>query len=159
KSTDGGVSWTALGNISTPAISRIIINPKDRKNIFVAGNIAGRGSEAAQLGVFVSTDGGTTFANTLKDISVNEIDIIPSSPTTVFAAAGDPFGKDLDGLYISEAGGAAGSWKRINQLPIGNGIGRVTVSVAAKNPAIVYSAFEISAFGPLQGMYKSTDGG
>lgn len=160
KSADGGATWEPLGDLDTPAISRIVVDPANPQRMFVCGSLAGRGSNAEKLGVFVSTDGGRTFQNTLPNVSVSDLDIAASGSTlTVFAAAGDPYGHAQSGIYVSKSGGAPGSWQRIDQLPHGATIGRTTVAVAPRKPSVVYASFMDAPFGGLQSTHKSVDGG
>ncbi len=64
KSTDGGKKWNHLGLKNTNTISKIVINPKNPDIAYVAavGKIWGQNEER---GVFMTTDGGKTWAKTL----------------------------------------------------------------------------------------------
>jgi hypothetical protein len=61
------------------------------------------------VGVYNSTDGGTTFALTQAG-SINEIKFDPSDASTIYATLG---GSATGGLLRSTAGGAAASWTPI----------------------------------------------
>ena len=61
------------------------------------------------MGVYNSTDGGTTFALTQAG-SINEIKFDPSDASTIYATLG---GSATGGLLRSTAGGAAASWTPI----------------------------------------------
>ena len=68
KSTDAGENWVKIGLEKTEHISRIVIDPKNSNNIYVAapGPLWSDGSER---GLYKSTDGGQTWK---KILYVNE---------------------------------------------------------------------------------------
>lgn len=58
QSTDGGGSWTKIGNLPDPVSPGVMaIDPKDPDNMYTIGGVRG-----ASLGFWVSTDGGSTWA-------------------------------------------------------------------------------------------------
>ena len=89
KSMDGGATWTHLGLKETHHIGRIVVHPTDPDIVYVAalGDLWGPNKER---GVFMSTDGGATWTQTLiinEDTGVSDIAIDPQSPNILYAAA------------------------------------------------------------------------
>src|SRR6516225_10022075 len=79
KSMDGGATWTHLGLKETHHIGRIVVNPTDPNIVFVAaqGDLWGPNPER---GVYMSTDGGAHWNQTLKineDTGVTDLAIDP----------------------------------------------------------------------------------
>jgi photosystem II stability/assembly factor-like uncharacterized protein len=57
KSTDWGGSWTAIGDLPTPAsLGRIRIDPGDASHMYATGSV-----EGSSLGFWVTNDGGETW--------------------------------------------------------------------------------------------------
>ena len=63
KSTDGGLKFEYVGLKETQSIAKVVVHPKDPNTVYVAavGHLFGPNPER---GVFKSTDGGKTWANT-----------------------------------------------------------------------------------------------
>jgi hypothetical protein len=141
KSTDDGDSWTLVPGSAAAATNRsigsIAVAPGDGNTIYIGVDLARHGSSsvnggrrtppnAPPLGLYKSTDGGTTFAR-LEDLSaktpanptdpaagtgadwfqggVNRVEIDPNDPTKIYAAV---FGY---GLWRSDNSGA--TWSQI----------------------------------------------
>ena len=115
KSMDAGATWTHLGLKETHHIGRIVVNPTDPNIVFVAaiGDLWGPNPER---GVYMSTDGGAHWSQTLKineDTGVTDIAIDPQSPNILYAAAyqrrrtvfGYNGGGPGSGIYRSTDGG------------------------------------------------------
>ncbi len=162
KSSDGGKTWTHQGLDETEHISRIVIDPRDPKRVFVGalGHIYGPNVER---GVFMSVNGGESWEKVLyidDHHGVSDLDINPKNPNIVFAGMWfferKPWthisGSEEGGLFRSVDGGK--TWKKVEKgLP--KLIGRIGVKVAPSNPSIVYVMAE-SNEGTL---FRSTDGG
>ncbi len=162
KSTDGGKTWIYLGLKDTRHISRIVINPKNPKTVYVGALGHAYGSNPAR-GVYMSTDGGKNWQRVLyidDRHGVADMDINPQNPNIVYAAmwrferkpwtftSGDTEG----GLFKSVDSGS--TWIKLsNGLP--KLVGRMGVKVAPSNPDIVYVMTEAKN-GTL---YKSYDEG
>jgi uncharacterized protein (TIGR03437 family) len=131
KSTDGGVNWTVITgppsnvNPSVPAFvnvgfTRIVFDPVNSSTIFActgATAASNANSESqflsdVQVGVWKSTDGGTTWRN-VDPSSANgtvrghDLIIDPQNNSRVFAAMRST------GVFRSEAGGEPGTWQRL----------------------------------------------
>ena len=87
KSTDGGKTWKHLGLSDTRHISRIVINPRDPKKVYVAaiGHSYGPNEER---GVFMTADGGDTWKKVLYTDDRHgaaDLDIDPQNPNILYA--------------------------------------------------------------------------
>lgn len=82
KSTDGGETWAELPNTSEYAGGYIAVHPKD-----------GRVAVSNQKGMWVSTDGGTTFTKK-SELSINSLVSVRTEPDNLYALTND-------GLYVS----------------------------------------------------------
>lgn len=165
KSLDGGRTWKLMGLENSRTIHRIIINPTNGNEVYVAamGSIWGPGSER---GVFKSTDGGMTWNKVLyvNDLTgCAELVIDPVNPNKLFAAMWEyqrkPYtfnsGGKGSGIYLTVDGGK--TWMRQGEkqgLPKGE-IGRCGLAIAPSNPLKVYALVESEK----QEMYISEDGG
>jgi hypothetical protein len=122
KTTDGGSHWSLVPGSFAAANNRSItwvaVDPANPSHILMStrSGVRGIGSNSTStntlasvspaVGVWVSRDGGATFANTVAG-SVNEVKFDPLSANTVYAAEAGI------GLIRSNAGGDAGSWQTI----------------------------------------------
>jgi photosystem II stability/assembly factor-like uncharacterized protein len=159
---DGGKTWEHRGLDRTMTISRVALDPRDPRRIFVAavGDPFGPNPER---GVFLSTDSGRTWQKVLYIDSQNgasDLDIDPSNPDVVFAGMWQfdrkPWrydsGGTSGGLFKSSDGGK--TWKKITRgLPAL--MGRIGVKVAPGNPRVVYVVAETKE----GSLFRSDDGG
>ena len=175
KSTDGGATWSNVGLRSTARIARIVVDPKNSDVIYVAapGHLWGPNAER---GLYKSTDGGRSWNPILaKDEDTGAVDVAidPTDSRIVYAAMYQhrrtPFGfvggGPGSGLYKSTDAGV--TWTQLRDgLPDGT-IGRISISIYAKDPRIVYVSVEkglrytssISYDKRLGGVYRSEDRG
>jgi photosystem II stability/assembly factor-like uncharacterized protein len=164
KSLDGGKTWVHLGLEDTQTIPKVIVNPRDPNEVFVAalGHIYGPN---ADRGVYKSTDGGKTWKKVLyKDDKTGAVDITfdPSNPHVLFAALWEmnrtPYsltsGGPGSGLYKSTDDGE--TWKQLEGHGLPKGVwGRVGVTVSGADSNRVYALIEAAE----GGLYRSDDGG
>lgn len=166
RSRDGGKTWTAIGLKDSQQIARILVDPRDPNRLIVAalGHPYGPNKER---GVFLSTDGGETWTQTLfKDADTGAIDLTfkPGDsrvayaglwqtrrpPWSVYPPSSGPGG----GIYKSTDGGA--TWSPI----IGSGLpaatGRIGIAVSPAAPNRVYALIDAKVGG---GLYRSNDDG
>ena len=149
KSTDGGRTWQHMGLRDTLHISRVLVHPRNPDVVFVGaqGHAFGPNEER---GVFVTTDGGRTWAKTLyvgPEHGVADMDLDPSNPNVVYAAMWKfrrtPWthtsGDERGGLFRSIDGGR--TWKKLEGgLP--KTVGRIGVAVAPSATGVVYAITE-----------------
>ncbi len=165
KSYDGGETWTCIGLEQTRTIHRILINPVNTDEIWVAATGVAWGE--GPRGVYHSTDGGKTWEQSLFiNDKTGAADLImdPNNPKKLFAAMWEyrrwPWffesGGESGGLFVTYDGGE--HWKKLSEddgLPKGK-LGRIGLGMSASNSHIVYALVETEK---KNGLYKSTDGG
>ena len=178
KSTDGGATWShdqTFGNgagisrlAGGPFIGALAVSPNQTSTILAAvqtGDILGD-SSAFPSGLYRSTDSGTTWSNVgAAGTPATSVLFDPNSPTTAFAALGNPIGQiGGNGVYMSSDGGA--TWTGLTSLNALTGgstaTGRITLTAApAGSPRALYAAIASAATfsSNLLGVFKSTDGG
>lgn len=111
KSTDGGLSWTALDDLAANlAIGSLAMDPAN-SNIVYAGTGEGYYNEDAVrgAGIFKTTDGGLTWRQLPSTDNpafyyVNDLVVSPKDPRRVYAAT-------RSGVWRSKNGGR--SWSRV----------------------------------------------
>lgn len=186
KSTDGGATWSVIQGptSATPpvkpvfvnaAIPKVTIDPVTPNVVFVATTTgvtasasggAGVVEPTKQVGLWKTTDGGTTWRNVNPDGSngtVDAFDVIvdPLNHNVVYAAM------EGRGIYRSKSNGEPGTWEKLT-----SGIATSETSEAftrgclAAGPPIapattttVYAAFAKNSDDSILGFYKSTNGG
>lgn len=152
KSTNEGANWIHLGLEETHRIGRIVIDPKNSNNIYVAalGHLYSSNSER---GVYKSNDAGITFEKVLyvNDITgAIDIEINPNNPSIIYAAMWERERRAWDfkgsgknsGVYKSIDGGT--TWEKLTGkgLPDGDGFGRCGLAISNSNPDIVYALID-----------------
>ena len=165
KSLDAGKTWKCIGLEATKTIHRIVINPLNSNQIYVAamGSVWGPNEDR---GVFKSNDGGQTWQKVLYTNSTTgcaELILDINNPNKIIANMYDfqrkPYtyrsGGNGGGLYVSNDGGS--NWTKLsskNGLPEGN-LGRIGIAISSSNPDRIYALIESknTAF------YRSNDGG
>jgi len=162
KTTDGGKTWKHLGLEDSERITRVLVDPRNSENVYVAalGHIFGPNQER---GVFVSRDSGATWEKTLyidDRHGAADLDIDPENPNLLYAAMWSFDRKPWTHRSGSEEGGVFKSvdsgrtWKEIEKgLP--KLMGRIGIKVAPSDPTTVYVICE-SHEGSL---YRSDDHG
>lgn len=164
RSANAGRSWAKLA-FDAPDISKILLDPKDPKHIVVAA-LGDPFASSEARGVYISNDGGATFAKTLYLSPLSgaaDLAMDPQNPNVIFASmwheqrrpwAMVSGGKDDDGLYRSADGGK--TWTKVT----GNGfpaspLGRIGLAFAPTQHDRIYALVE-SRDGVL---WRSDDGG
>ncbi|MCC7387874.1 MAG: hypothetical protein IT431_03810 [Phycisphaerales bacterium] len=174
KTTDGGVTWTALTDrMPTTATGAIAVDPTNDQIVYAGTGEANYANHSRYgLGVFKTTDGGATWAHlaeaTFGGRTFSKLVIDPQNPGTLYAAVaraggfpalaaakGHPGATGPVGAFKSTDGGV--TWTHLT-----TGIPAVEASDIAidrLNPQTVYAAIG-NVFGDSgNGVYKSTNGG
>jgi hypothetical protein len=169
KTLDGGATWTHLGLDNTIEIGRIVVDPKNPDNVFVAamGNLF---THNIDRGVYRSQNGGATWTKVLfvsDGAGAIDLAIDPATPTRIFAATWERqrtpteriYGGPGSGLWRSTDGGT--TWTLLGGgLPLSSTQpSRIGVVVAPSAPSTVYAIFSRKADFSLEGLFRSTDGG
>ena len=169
KSTNGGVTWTVIpgpGNVfKRRSVSRIVISPTDPKTVYVALAYSGQFGFFNNFGVWKTTDGGTSWANTtsgfINTIAITDLAIAPKtdpkSLDTLYAAVGNPSGSSSNGVYKSTDGGT--TWALAGNFPTSSNTGRISFALAPSNPQVLYASVANASTGGLLGLYRTADGG
>ncbi|MCX6156942.1 MAG: glycosyl hydrolase [Ignavibacteriae bacterium] len=152
KSTDDGKNWIHLGLEETHRIGRIVIDPVNPENVYVAalGHLYSSNSER---GVYKSTDGGNHFEKVLYVNDVTgaiDIEINPKNPGILYAAMWERERRAWDfrgagknsGIFRTTDGGA--TWEKLTGkgLPDGDGFGRCGLAISSSNPETVYALID-----------------
>jgi photosystem II stability/assembly factor-like uncharacterized protein len=144
-SRDGGATWT----LSTSGVSNLFI-VSDRVN---ASKFYG--FDGATGAVYVSTDGGATFAVTATRLSPDAGSTITNEarPRTVPGREGDLWLPLASGLYHSTDSGA--SFARIGTVQSSSLIGFGSAAPNAAYPAV----YLVGTVGDVYGIFRSNDAG
>jgi photosystem II stability/assembly factor-like uncharacterized protein len=165
KSIDAGRTWSHIGLDDTRHISRIVVDPRDPKIVYVGALGHAYGSNE-QRGVYKSTDGGAHWTKALdsgNDIGVADLAMASDNPNLLFATTWHthrpvwstyaPIDGRGSGLYRSQDAGKTWSHLTGNGLPAGDW-GRSGVAVTPDGKR-VYALIS----GKDAGLYRSDDGG
>jgi photosystem II stability/assembly factor-like uncharacterized protein len=140
-SVDGGQQWSLFVNFNRPKlfIDNIIVDPRDSRNVYVAGH---RHTEPG--GFFRTTDGGRTWRESteLKNEAIHSLFQAEANRDLLFAGTGK-------GVFRSENGGE--SWKHLPTTGMIN-LNVESLAVDPRNTNVIYA-------GTWHRMFKSTDGG
>jgi photosystem II stability/assembly factor-like uncharacterized protein len=165
KSTDGGQTWSNIGLRDTKQISRIVIDPRDAKVVYVAA-LGHAYTPNAERGVYKSTDGGGTWTKVLDqgpEVGASDLAIATENPNILFATMWHahrppwsvyaPIDGPGSGLYRSRDGGT--TWMHLTGAGLPDGDwGRTAVGVSADGKR-VYALIDAKK----GGLYRSDDGG
>jgi photosystem II stability/assembly factor-like uncharacterized protein len=167
KSTDGGLTWTALTDDQPSlAIGSIVLAPSNPDIIYVGtGEQTFSVSSYYGAGILKSTDGGQTWQHlpgpfvgpfTQGRLSggafIGSLAVHPTDPNIVLAGVFQPGSSANSGILRSTDGGQ--SWSvRLSGAP-GN-----EVVFASPDGQLAFAALGATSSNPANGVYRSTDGG
>ena len=154
KSKDNGKSWEYLGLPESHHIGKILLNPNNPEEAWVAvlGHLY---SPNKERGVYKTSDGGKSWKQTLfvdENTGAVEMEINPINTKEIYAATWHRIRKAWDfveggktsGIYKSNDGGE--TWQLSSSstsgFPQGNGIGRIGLAVYPQDPSIVYAVVD-----------------
>jgi photosystem II stability/assembly factor-like uncharacterized protein len=159
KSTDAGATWTLDGNsvFDRKAISKIVVDPASANTVYAATTDPFNGVGDG-MGVWKSTDGGSTWTNTTTSISttddITDLVMDPTNDQVLYAAFGYFGGDSANGVYKSTDGGS--SWTLLGGLPSYGG--RIALTISANGQTLYAAVIDPLAY-ELLGLYQSTDAG
>ncbi len=169
KTTNGGLTWKNVWpKEAVGAIGAIAIDPHDRNTVWVGtGEPNLRNDVSYGDGVWITHDGGAHWRNVGLDDTwaIAQVSIDPrDSRHVLLAAIGNPYrDSSARGVYRTTDGGR--TWTRT--LYLGPSSGASDLAVDPANPNIVFAGmwqfrrvpWSFTSGGPLDGLFKSTDGG
>ncbi len=163
KTTDGGENWNKIGLDSTEHISKIAIDPKNSKIIYVAAP-GPLWSDSKNRGLYKSIDAGKTWEKILyinEKAGCADVAVDPSNTNIVYATTWEfrrlpyTFNSGGNGSGIYKSTDAGKTWKELtNGLP-SKPFGRVAFALAPSAPNNLLAIVESNN----TGLYISSDGG
>ena len=115
KSMDGGQTWQNLGLVHSERIGRIVINPNNTDEIFVAAVGSLYISHTNDRGLFRSQDGGSTWVKVLEGANgftgAIDIKMNPENPNILYAVMWEHYRTQSDRKY---GGSGSGIFKSID---------------------------------------------
>jgi len=113
KSTNGGASWSKVNtSVTLPYIYGFDVDPTDQNRIYVASFQMGGSGQ----GIWVTTDGGTTWNCTLTGCDMSGAAIDSSNHARIYATAEQGENSwPIGGVFISEDYGS--TWTKIPGMP------------------------------------------
>lgn len=166
KTTDGGASWTVVtggGVLNGKNISGIVV----RGNTILVSVNAADASGNTNLGVWRSTNGGSTFTQMAVSDGTGatglpagvSYDIVssPAAPDTVYTCIAIPTTASTRGIYKSTDLGA--TWTRVSTTAMNNRITSVTSNIEMSVGNVNNVVLGILESGAPVGIYHSADAG
>ncbi|TBN05603.1 glycosyl hydrolase [Hyunsoonleella flava] len=164
-SYDGGKSWKNKGLKKSEHISKIIVNPKNSDEIWVAAQ-GPLWSSGGERGLYKTTDGGDTWKLVLSDnewTGVTDIVIDPRNENILYAAtwqrhrnvAAYMGGGPGTAIYKSTDGGE--SWNKLKTGLPKTDMGKIGLAISPINPDVIYAAIELER--RTGGIYRSENQG
>ncbi len=167
-STNGGATFTlsegpnnifATSGLTT---SKIAVDPTNANIVYAAmGNVGGAKAFRPGVGVYKSTDGGVTWANTTASVetgdSYSDVEVNPTNPSIVYMAVGTFYTTPKSGVYESTNGGT--TWTKLNLGVATTNFGRTSIAISPTSPQTVYATVEDANSSGVLLVARSTDGG
>ena len=165
RSRDGGKKWEKMGLETSEHISKILIDPRDSKVIFVASQ-GPLWSGGGERGLFRSKDDGVTWEKILGGgdyTGVNDVVFDPRNADVLYASTHQRVrsvaalvnGGPESGIHKSMDGG--NTWQKLdNGLPESD-MGKIGLAVSPQRPDVVYAAIELGQ--RKGGVWRSADAG
>jgi len=145
KTTNGGDKWDKVGLEETDHIAKIIINPENSNEVYVAA-LGGVWAPNEERGVFKTTDGGKTWEKILyvdENTGCSDLTMHPENPNILYAGMWDfqrkPYtfrsGGPGSNLYRTEDGGK--NWEKVEIESSKGELGRISVAFSKADPNII----------------------
>lgn len=186
RSTDGGQTWTVLGQslFAGTGIGNILLDPRFEGNassehLIIGAGFAGRSNSSTEscddsqpagqvppYGVFLSNDGGQTFTESLSvgsfadfpfELGTSDMVMSPTNPNVIYAA------EQIEGIF--ESTDAGHTWTNLNTPKSGmpapeSGFDRIQLAISQSDPSVLYSAYSNVVFlGTHMQAFRTTNGG
>lgn len=150
-SYDGGKTWINKGLKKSEHISKIIVNPKNPKEVLVASQ-GPLWSSGGERGLYKTTDGGTTWKKVLSSnewTGVTDLVMDPRNEKVLYAAtwqrhrtvAAYVGGGEGTALYKSTDGGE--TWDKLKTGLPTTEMGKIGLAISPINPDVLYAAIEL----------------
>ncbi len=166
KSIDGGETWTQVGLAETGVISRIVIDPVNPNNIYVAA-MGFPFAPDSNRGLYKSDNGGASWNQVLfLGDSTGVIDVVmhPTNPNILLAAGWDRIRSSStsvitgQGAKIYRSADGGNNWSLItNGLPQTDQC-RIGITPNPSNPNRFYAEYIGTDF-QVEGIYQTDDAG
>ncbi|MGB0358031.1 MAG: WD40/YVTN/BNR-like repeat-containing protein, partial [Flavobacteriaceae bacterium] len=164
-SRDGGKTWNNKGLKKSEHISKIIVHPNDSNTIWVASQ-GPLWSSGGERGLYKSTDGGTTWKQTIELdewTGVTDVVIDPRNPDVLYAASWQRHrnvaaymgGGPGTALYKSVDGGD--TWRKLTTGLPKVDMGKIGLAISSQKPDVLYAAVELER--RKGAVYRSENGG
>ncbi len=164
-SHDGGKTFKNMGLKATEHISRVVIDPRDSKTVYVAAQ-GPLWSSGGARGLFKTTNGGESWNAVLTKgpwTGVTDIALDRRHPNVLYAAThqrhrtvwGVIDGGPESGIFKSTDAGS--NWTELsNGLPAGD-MGKMGIAISPQKSNVLYAAIELA--GRTGGVWRSDDSG
>ncbi|WP_353779225.1 glycosyl hydrolase [Winogradskyella sp. 3972H.M.0a.05] len=168
KSSDNGKTWSNVGLHDSHHIGRILINPSnpDEVVIGVTGHLY---SPSQERGIYKTTDGGKTWAQTLFVDNVSGIIDLQHSPNNFNVMFASSWTKDRKAWNFDGSGNnsaiykstdAGSTWTKVSTeasgFPTGQGVGRIGLAIYDDNT--VYAIHDSQFRRPSEGKKEARRG-
>ena len=168
-SHDGGMSFKNMGLKASERISKIVVDPRNSKVVYVAAQ-GPLWSSGGERGIYKTTDGGATWNCVLskgKWTGVTDVVIDPTNPDVLYAATHQRHrtvwalldGGPESGIFKSTDAGK--TWVELtNGLP-GEDKGKMSLAVSPQQPQVLYATIELANKNGQRkgGIWKSENAG
>ncbi|MGB6037834.1 MAG: hypothetical protein WBG42_16285, partial [Cryomorphaceae bacterium] len=166
RSTDGGDTWQNIGLQESRIVSKIIVNPANSQQIFVA-TMGIPFQEGPDRGLYRSNDGGDTWEQVLfVSESAGVIDLVmnPEDPNVLYAAGWNRIRTNLESIAegddakIFKTTDGGESWEELSSgLPEGP-MSRIGLHLWEGDPNVLFAVYVNPSY-QLEGIYKSQNAG
>ncbi|MFS4482125.1 VPS10 domain-containing protein [Hyunsoonleella sp. 2307UL5-6] len=164
-SKDGGKTWQNKGLKKSEHISKIIVNPKNSNEIWVAAQ-GPLWSSGGERGLYKTIDGGDTWKLVLSDnewTGVTDVIIDPRDEKTLYAATWQRHrnvaaylgGGSGSAIHKSIDGGE--TWTKLKTGLPKTDMGKIGLAISPINPDVIYAAIELER--RTGGIYRSSNKG
>lgn len=164
-SKDGGKTWQNKGLKKSEHISKIIVNPKNSNEIWVAAQ-GPLWSSGGERGLYKTIDGGDTWKLVLSDnewTGVTDVIIDPRDEKILYAATWQRHrnvaaflgGGPGSAIHKSIDGGE--TWTKLKTGLPKTDMGKIGLAISPINPDVIYAAVELER--RTGGIYRSSNKG